>query len=204
MTRREDDDPAPGPEAPDGAGNGGATKDEPRGLTGVDAAPLPPPTREDFEALRRENDELRDQLLRRRAEFENYRKRVERDRDQAGQEALASIFRALIPTLDNLERALQAGGGEAAVKTGVDLIRRELSSLLESHGVEIEDPIGKPFDPTAHQALSHEPAPGHDEGTVVEVFRKGFTFKGRLLRPALVKVAKAAPPAGGPDPEAVH
>jgi molecular chaperone GrpE len=66
--------------------------------------------------------------------------------------------------------------------------------------VEVHDPVGKPFDPESHQALSHEPAPGFAEGTVVEVFRKGYSYKGRLLRPALVKVAKG----GHAGPEAVH
>ena len=207
MTRNEDDDTGPGAPAGTGPdrGNGGTSKsEEPSGLTGVDAAPLPPPTREVVEALRQENEELRDQLLRRRAEFENYRKRVERDREQAGQEVAASIFRDLVPTLDNLDRALEAGGDEASLRTGVELIRREVTALLETHGVVIEDPLGQRFDPQAHQALSHEPAPGHEEGTVVEVFRKGYSFKGRLLRPALVKVAKAGAAGDGIDPEAVH
>jgi molecular chaperone GrpE len=207
VTRREDDDAQPG--TPEGAGpaagNGGTSKsDEPHGLTGVDAAPLPPLTREEVEALRRENEELREQLLRRRAEFDNYRKRVERDREQSGQEAAASIFRTLVPTLDNLDRALEAGGDEATLRTGVELIRRELTALLEAQGVVIENPLGQRFDPKAHQAVSHEPAPGHAEGTVVEVLGKGYSFKGRLLRPALVKVAKADEPGGGIDPEAVH
>src|SRR5262249_33880048 len=98
---------------------------EERGLS-----PAPPaeggPGREDaapgaLEALRQERDDLRDQLLRKRAEFENYRKRGERDRQQASQEAVAGILRELIPTIDNLERALKAGGGEEALRTGVEL-----------------------------------------------------------------------------------
>ena len=71
----------------------------------------------------------------------------------------------------------------------VDLTRRELMALLESHGIVTEDPLGTAFDPESHQALSHEPVPGFAAGTVVEVFRKGYRFKDRLLRPALVKVA---------------
>jgi molecular chaperone GrpE len=207
VSQRDDEDtPAGAPEKPNGLdSNGGSGRnEEERGLTGVDAAPLPPPSRGDFEALRRENDELRDQLLRRRAEFDNYRKRMERDREQAGQEAVAALFRAFVPTLDNLDRALQAEGGEGSLRTGVELIRRELTALLEAQGVVIDDPLGRRFDPKAHQALSHEPAPGHEEDTVVEVFRKGYSYKGRLLRPALVKVAKAGSPAGGTDSEAVH
>ena len=205
MTHDPGDDDPTGPEGSGPRGGDGGTPEgeEPTGLAGVDAEPLAPPTREAVEALRRENDELRDQLLRRRAEFENYRRRVERDREQAGQEAAAGVFRALVPTLDNLDRALQAGGDESSLREGVELIRRELLALLEAHGVAIDDPVGRRFDPRAHQALSYEPAPGHEEGTVVEVFQKGYTFKGRLLRPALVKVAKAAAD-GADEPEAVH
>jgi len=94
-----------------------------------------PPTREGIALLRQERDELRDQLLRKRADFENYRKRVERDRQQATFEAKAVIFRELIPTLDNLESALKAGGDADALRTGVELTRRELLGLLETHGV---------------------------------------------------------------------
>lgn len=166
-----------------------AAAEEPSGLEGVDAAPREPLTREQVEELRRERDDLQDQLLRRRAEFENYRKRVERDRQLAGTEAVAAVLKALIPTLDNLDRALDAPGGEG-LREGVELIRRELLSLLEAQGVVREDPTGQRFDPERHQALSHEKTPGHADGTVVEVFGKGYHLKDRLLRPALVKVAK--------------
>jgi molecular chaperone GrpE len=173
---------------------------EARGLAGVDAAPVPALTREEIEALRRERDELREQVLRKRAEFDNYRKRVERDRQQAGTDAAATIFKGLVPTLDNLDRALESAGRDDPLREGMDLTRRELLGFLESQGVEVHDPVGQPFDPEAHQALSHEPAAGFADGTVVEVFRKGYSYKGRLLRPALVKVAKG----GHGGPEAVH
>jgi molecular chaperone GrpE len=190
-----DDDRDDAPDAP---------ADEPRGVAGVDVQPLPPLDREGVEALRRERDDLRDQLLRKRAEFENYRKRVERDREQAGVDAAAAVLKSVIPTLDNLDRALEATGAESTLRQGVELTRRELLALLERQGVAIEDPTGQPFDPERHQALSHEVVPGQREGTVVEVFRKGYSYKDRLLRPALVKVAKAADGTGEPGPEAVH
>jgi len=176
---------------------------EPRGLAGVDVQPMPGLDREQAEALRRENDELRDQLLRKRAEFDNYRKRVERERQQAGTEAVADLLKALIPTLDNLDRALSSAGGNDTLRQGVELTRRELLALLEKQGVKVEDPLGQSFDPERHQALSHEVVPGKPEGTVVEVFRKGYSLKDRLLRPALVKVAKGTD-AGEPGPDAVH
>ena len=183
-------------------------KEEPSGLQAVDAAPLAPLTREEVEALRHERDELADQLLRKRAEFENFRKRVERDRQAAGVDAVAALLKDLVPTLDNLDRALESSAGVPALREGVEMIRRSLLALLEARGVVVEDPTGEPFDPSRHQALAHEPAPGHVEGTVVEVYQKGYSFRDRLLRPALVKVAKQAgaePRQGdsGPEPQ-VH
>jgi molecular chaperone GrpE len=178
--------------------------EEAAGLEGVDARPREPLTRDQVEELRRERDDLQDQLLRRRAEFENYKKRVERDRQQAGMDSVAAVLKALIPTLDNLDRALEAPGGEG-LRQGVELIRRELLALLEAQGVVKDDPKGERFDPERHQALSHEKVPGHAEGTVVEVFGKGYSFKDRLLRPALVKVAKGDDdPDSGDDPGAIH
>ena len=168
----------------------GSSREE-TGLTGVDVECLPPATREELEALRRERDELKEQLLRRRAEFENFRKRVERERQQAGTEAVAAVLKAIVPVLDNLDRALEAEGTDASLREGVELTRRELLAILESQGVTTEDPQGKPFDPERHQALAHEPVPGVAEGTVVEVYRKGYSYRDRLLRPALVKVAAA-------------
>jgi molecular chaperone GrpE len=94
--------------------------------------------------------------------------------------------------LDNLDRALGAEGSDASLREGVELTRRELLAILESQGVKLEDPMGQPFDPERHQALAHEPVPGVPEGTVVEVYRKGYSYRDRLLRPALVKVAAAS------------
>lgn len=177
---------------------------EPSGL--VAAGPAAAPA--DLDNLKRERDELRDQLLRRRADFENFRKRVERDRQQATLDAEAALIKRMIPTLDNLERALQAGGSEASLREGVELTLRELVAALEAAGVSVQDPAGQPFDPRTQQALAHEAAPGYADGVVVQVFRKGYFFKDRLLRPALVKVAKAsdAESEAEPDPgtEAVH
>jgi molecular chaperone GrpE len=192
--KNEGDPPVATPEAP---GATAATPDpakppsEETGLTGVDAECLPPATREELESLRRERDELKEQLLRRRAEFENFRKRVERERQNAGAEAVAAVLKALVPVLDNLDRALEAEGSDASLREGVELTRRELLAILESQGVTVEDPQGRPFDPERHQALAHEPVPGVPEGTVVEVYRKGYSYRDRLLRPALVKVAAA-------------
>jgi molecular chaperone GrpE len=185
------------PDAPEAASPGDARGET--GLTPADpepAAPSPDP----LESLRRECGELKEQLLRRRAEFDNFRKRVEREQQQAGEEAVAKVLKALIPVLDNLDRALEAGGSAESLREGVELTRRELLAILEAQGVKVDEPIGQPFDPERHQALAHEPAPGFQEGTVVEVYGKGYSYRDRLLRPALVKVAKEA----GPDHHKIH
>jgi molecular chaperone GrpE len=195
-------------------GNGGV-KDEPEspaagasesGLAPVDGATVAPATPEEVAALRREIDQLKDQLLRRRADFENFRRRVERERAQAGIDAVTALVQALIPGLDSLDRALAAGGTEASLREGVELTRREILTVLEAQGLTVDEPLGHRFDPEVHQALAHEEVEGTDEGTVVEVFRKAYFLKGRLIRPALVKVAKgsAEAPAAGGEPDAVH
>jgi molecular chaperone GrpE len=180
-------------EAPEGADENASTPEA------LDAA-----LRQELKALREERDDLKDQLLRRRADFDNFRKRADRDRQQAGFEATAAVLRDVIPALDNLERALGAGGDEAALRTGVELIHRELLSLLDRHGATSHDPTGQAFEPERHQALLHEEVPGFAEGTVVETFRKGYSFKDRLLRPALVKVAKAPDEQETTEPDGVH
>ena len=152
-------------------------------------------TSEDLARLQRECDELRDMLLRRRAEFENFRRRTDREKAQWSADAEAEVMQALIPTLDHLEQALQADGEGRALREGVELIHRDLSSALERMGLTVHDPRGEAFDPNTDQALAYEPVKGHEEGKVVEVFRKGYLYKDRLIRPALVKVA------GGQDDE---
>jgi molecular chaperone GrpE len=192
--KNEGNPPVATPEAPPAtavAPAPSAPSPEETGLTGVDAECLPPATREELESLRLERDELKEQLLRRRAEFENFRKRVERERRQAGEDAVEKVLKALVPVLDNLDRALEAEGSDASLREGVELTRRELLAILESQGVSVEEPRGQPFNPERHQALAHEPVPGVPEGTVVEVYGKGYSYHDRLLRPALVKVAAA-------------
>ena len=174
--------------------------EEASGLTPADAAAAAT----ELDAIRAERDDLRDRLLRRAAEFDNYRKRVERDRAQSGVEAGAAVLKALIPTLDNLERALGAEGGASALREGVELTRRDLVAALQAQGLVVEDPVGQKFDPTRHEALSHEPVEGFAEGDVVEVLRKGYSYKDRLLRPALVKVAKGRGATSEKPTEKVH
>jgi molecular chaperone GrpE len=192
----DDDLPVAAPPAPGAEDDLAPAGDAPAEATGL-AAPAPG---NDVEALRRENSELRDALLRRRADFENYRRRVERDRGAAAVEAEAGILRQVLGTVDNLERALAASGHDSGLREGVALTLRELLSLLDSLGVAVIAPLGERFDPALHQAILHEPAEGFEAGTVAEVLRKGYRYKDRLLRPALVKVAsghREKPGAGG-------
>jgi molecular chaperone GrpE len=188
--------PDPAPTAPDAAGTApdAAAGEIEEGLQEL------PPTREQLDALRRERDEATDALLRRRAEFENFRKRSEREQQSAATEATASVLRRFLETVDNLERALGAApGAEQALRHGVELTLHDLQATLEAQGVEVVDPQGQRFDPNRHQALLHEPVSGFAEGMVAEVFRKGYLYKDRLLRPALVKVASGGAAEGPVD-----
>jgi molecular chaperone GrpE len=210
VSRREDDEDVTGGVAaeeagdtPDAAGADDPSQQPQAEERGLEARAADPGVEQE---LRAEVENLQDQLLRRRAEFENYRRRVERERSQIADEAVGALLTELLPTIDNLERAAVAAGDEQSVREGVGLILRTLQGLMGARGVEVEDPGGQPFDPERHQALAHEPAPGHADGTIVEVFQKGYLLGGRLLRPALVKVAKGdeAPVRTAEDGETLH
>jgi molecular chaperone GrpE len=148
-------------------------------------------------ALRRERDEMHDRLLRTAAEFDNYRKRIERERREWSEAAAADVIRDLLPVIDDFDRALaapvDAEGGAAAVdryRAGVDLIRRQLLEVLRRNGVEPFDAVGRDFDPEWHEAVTTEPANGHRDGEVTAEIRRGYRIGQRLLRPAMVRVAK--------------
>lgn len=144
-------------------------------------------------AVRRERDELYDRLLRKTAEFDNYRKRVERERREAAQYAAGDLLEALLPIVDDFERALRvdAGPDGDAYRAGIELIYRQLQELLARRGVTPIEAVGQAFDPHVHQAITYESSPGHAEGEVIEEVRRGYKLGDRLLRPAMVKVAKA-------------
>jgi molecular chaperone GrpE len=146
-----------------------------------------------LETLRREKDALQDRLLRTAAEFDNYRKRVERDRREQAEALTADALSDLLPVIDDLERALKApsGGDVDAFRKGVELIHRQMTELLRKRGVKTIDAVGTDFDPRYHQAVVQESSPDHREGEVMEEFARGYMLGDRLLRPAMVKVAKA-------------
>lgn len=148
---------------------------------------------DELERLRRERDEQYDRLLRKTAEFENYRKRVDKERRELVQYAAGDLLEALLPIIDDFERALKADASAdaEAYRQGVDLIYKQLTDLLARRGVTAIDAVGKDFDPRFHQAITLEESPGHREGEVIEEVRRGYMHGERLLRAAMVKVAKA-------------
>lgn len=155
--------------------------------------PEPEAGESQLEAIRREKDTLQDQLLRTAAEFDNYRKRVDRDRRDQADAATASALTGLLPIIDDLERALKAPTGEdvESFRKGIELIHQQMLELLRKRGVKPIEATGVDFDPRYHQAVVHESSPDHREGEVIEEFARGYMLGNRLLRPAMVKVAKA-------------
>lgn len=144
-------------------------------------------------ALRRERDEYYDRLLRTAAEFDNYRKRVERERRDMSRMAAADVLLDVLRILDDLERALDAPAPPEAeqYRQGVELIHRQVLALLERHGVTAIDAVGTEFDPNVHEAVFAEQSADHPEGHVMAELQRGYRIGDRLLRPARVKVAKA-------------
>ena len=148
----------------------------------------------DASALQKERDDLYDRLLRKTAEFDNFRKRVERDRKEMIEWAAADVIGDLLSIVDDFDRALaaEAPPEAQAYKSGFELIHRQLSELLKKRGVTAVEALGADFDPHMHQAVAYEEVAGAREGEVVGVMAKGYKLGDRLLRPALVKVAKAS------------
>ena len=154
--------------------------------------PAPPDAEAvDVEALKAERDALQDRLLRTAAEFDNYRKRIDRERRDQSESAAASLLAEVLPVVDNLERALQAPSGPEAAgyRAGVELIHRQMVDLLRKRGVTPIEALGADFDPRFHQAVSQESSQTHRDGEVMEEMQRGYMLGDRLLRPAMVKVA---------------
>jgi len=139
--------------------------------------------------LAAENAELQDRFLRFQAEFQNFRKRADKDRLEFSEYASIEAVRTLLPILDDFERALQTETADKTYAQGMDLIRQRLFDTLKKLGLEPMVVVGEPFDPHVHHAVEMvetEEAPDH---TVLAEYQRGYNFKGRLLRPAMVKVA---------------
>jgi molecular chaperone GrpE len=162
-------------------------------------------------ALAREAAEYKDRWLRALAEMENLRRRTEREVGDARTYAVTQFARDVVTVADNMERALQAlddeirekaDSGVKALLDGVELTERELLKVLEKHGVQKLDPKGQKFDPHRHQAMFEVPDESVPSGTVVQVVQAGYTIGDRVLRPAMVGVAKGGPKAPPASSEA--
>ena len=147
-----------------------------------------------LQAAQQERDALRDRLLRTAAEFDNFRKRVDRERRELAEFAASDILSELLPIVDNFERALQAPAPAEAegFRTGIEMIHRQMLDLLRKRGVKPIEALGTDFDPNFHQAVIHEASPDHRDGEVMAELQRGYMLGDRLLRPAMVKVAKSS------------
>lgn len=137
-------------------------------------------------------NDLRQTLMRRQADFENYRKRVEKERADDSRRATARVVEGLIPVIDGFEHALAAHREAAEYETyrkGFELIYKQLLDNVTRLGVERLDPLGKQFDPHLHQAMDRTETVDHEDGQILQVFQPGYVFHGRVLRPAMVRVA---------------
>ena len=157
------------------------------------AAPPEPQDQQELENLQKERDSLYDRLLRKQAEFENYKKRMDRERSEYLQFASAELMKELLGALDSFDIAIRnaADAGKDGENTlrGFELIYKQLQDTLARFGLKPIEATGKKFDPNVHQAVSTQAVAGVEENTVVEDMRKGYTLNGRLLRPAMVSVS---------------
>jgi molecular chaperone GrpE len=136
-------------------------------------------------------EELRQTLLRRQADFDNYRKRIERERTEDSKRTTGRLIEALLPVIDSFEQALAAHREPeyANYQKGFELIYKQLVDNLTRLGAERVEPIGKSFDPHIHQAMDRTETSEYPDGTILQVFQPGYVFHGRVLRPAMVRVA---------------
>jgi molecular chaperone GrpE len=186
----------PGDSTPEVSESNADNRDEGLPVGGPDLAELIA-SRAELKRLQTALAEARESVARRQADFENYRKRTERDRGETQNRIVADVARKLLPVVDNLARALEA---ERSLETqesnefrhflhGVELINRQLNDVLESLGVQPIVAIGEPFDPHIHEAVVTEPSDKYEPDTVTEEIARGYRMGDRLLRPSMVKVA---------------
>jgi len=178
---------------------GEATPGEPQTQDPVDAAPADP-----VAVLAKEAADVKDRLLRTLADMENLRRRTEKEVADARTYGITAFARDILAVADNMDRALKAldaeirdkaDAGVKALLDGVELTERELIKVMEKHGIAKIEPLGQKFDPNLHQAMYEVADPSVPAGTVVQIVQPGYTIGGRVLRPALVAVAKGGPKA---------
>ncbi|MCC3372772.1 nucleotide exchange factor GrpE [Cohnella sp. REN36] len=145
-----------------------------------------------YAELKRQAEEHHQRLLRVQADYDNFRRRTQKEKEELAQYASLKLVTSLLPVLDNFGRALQTGGEStdiAAFAKGVEMINRQLWQVLESEGLKLMEPVGEPFDPEIHQAIMQVESDEHEDGTVVEVVQPGYWLKDKVIRPAMVKVS---------------
>ncbi len=168
------------------------TAPPPHGGTPEDGGGAGPSATDELDQIRREQHLCQERLLRTTADFDNYRKRTERERRELIEHAAIDLLTDLLPLVDDLERALAADAQEGeSYRRGVEIIHKQMLDLMARRGVAGIEALGADFDPNLHQAIVHEPSTTHRDGEVIEELRRGYTLRDRLLRPAMVKVAKA-------------
>jgi molecular chaperone GrpE len=158
-----------------------------------EVVPVEKPPEERIKELEEELLQFKDKYLRLYAEFENYKRRVQKDREELLKYGVEPLIVELLTVIDNLEMALEHAGNEASLeslKEGVDLTLKELRKILNKHGVSEIEAVGKPFDPEFHHAMAQVERDDIEDKTVVEEYRKGYMLKDRVIRPSLVAVSK--------------
>lgn len=179
----------------------GTAGDAPAEASAASAAPAAESSDQEVARLRREIADLRDRSTRTLADFDNFRKRSERERQESKKYALVEPLRDFLEIMDNLDLALAAAGSADDLKRGVEMIHRQMVDLLRRFGAQEVQALGQPFDPALHEAVSREEDPGVKAPTVTGEMRRGYRIHDRLLRPAMVKVSvpatEPARPAGG-------
>jgi molecular chaperone GrpE len=190
---------APGDEtapAPDDA------QSAPPSASGADEATLG----DQLARLLAEKEELTQTLVRRQADFDNYRKRVERERKEEGRRGAGRLLQDLLPVVDAFERALRSHDSPAddEYRKGMELIYRQLWDILAKHGLERIATGGKKFDPHFHEAIERVETREYPDGTIIDVLQEGYLFDGRVLRPSLVRVAVETEGEGGDRSSAAH
>ena len=159
---------------------------------------------EEFARLTAEKEELTATLVRRQADFDNYRKRIERERKDEARRSTGRLLQELLPVLDGFERALAAHPAHDDYRKGVELIYRHLWDTLSKQGIERIAAEGKPFNPHFHEAIERVETHEYPDGLILQVVQEGYLFDGRVLRPSLVRVAAAPEGAGGDKSSADH
>jgi molecular chaperone GrpE len=162
------------------------------GAASADAEAEAPAGDARYDELSKQAEESQQRYLRAQADFDNFRRRTQKEKEELAQYASSKLLTQLLPVVDNFERALAAaaGGGDSeSLAKGVDMIFRQLQGVLEQEGLKAMEAVGSPFNPDYHQAIMQVESDEHEEGIVVEEIQKGYILKDKVLRPAMVKVS---------------